>query len=284
MSAEIIDGRAIAKEIKQQVADEVAELAKRGVKIKLTVILVGEDPASQVYVKSKAKDCEEVGIVSDTIRLPHTATTQELKALVESLNADSAVNGLLVQLPLPETIDKNAIIDAISPLKDVDCFVPHNAGLLFASRQVFEPCTPAGVVEMLKRSGAKIRGADCVIIGRSDIVGKPLALMMTALDATVTLCHSKTSDLAEKARSADILVAAIGRPRFVTADMVKAGATVIDVGINRLEDGTLCGDVDFDAVREKASAITPVPGGVGLMTRAMLLKNTVAAAKLQHSV
>lgn len=282
MAARIIDGNVLAAQVKQEVAQQVAQLAEQGIAVRLAVILVGSDPASQVYVRSKARDCEQVGIVSDTYTLPAETTQKQLLELVGALGADSAVNGILVQLPLPAHIDKTAVIEAIPPEKDVDCFTPHNTGLLFAGRQMYEPCTPGGIIEMLRREGIPTAGADCVIIGRSDIVGKPLALMMTAFNATVTLCHSKTADLSEKAKKADILIAAMGKPRFVTANMIKPGAAVIDVGINRLEDGTLCGDVDFDAARDVAGAITPVPGGVGLMTRAVLLKNTVAAAEHQR--
>ena len=277
--AQLIDGKKIAAQVKQKVSQEVAQLKAQGITPQLAVIIVGENAASQIYVRNKARDCGEVGIVSRVVALPEDVTEQRLLDEIAALNADDAVSAMLVQLPLPAHIDKSRVIDAIAPQKDADCFCPRNIGELFLGSAALRPCTPAGVIELLDAYDIPIMGADCVIIGRSDIVGKPLALMLEARDATVTLCHSKTRDLAEKAARADILVAAIGKPRFVTGDMIKPGAAVVDVGINRLEDGSLCGDVDFAAAMEKAAFVTPVPGGVGLMTRAALLENTVTAAK-----
>ena len=276
-----IDGKALAAKVKAQVAEKAAKLPRQP---GLAVVLVGEDPASQVYVRGKEADCGECGIRSFPYRLPTETTQRELLDLIEKLNRDPAVDGILVQLPLPEPLEEAAVIAAIAPEKDVDCFHPYNVGRLNIGDPVFQPCTPAGVMEMLREYGISPVGKRCVVLGRSNIVGKPAALLLTANNATVTLCHSKTRDLKAKCAAADIIVAAIGKAGFVTADMVKEGAVVIDVGINRNAEGKLCGDVDFAPVAEKAAYITPVPGGVGLMTRAMLMKNTVKAARLQSGL
>ena len=282
--AQLISGKVLAAEVKTQVAAEVAALREKGVAVRLAVILVGENPASQVYVNGKAKDCAECGILSDVIRLPESTTQQELLAKVAACNADPAVHGLLVQLPLPAHTDETAVINAIAPAKDVDGFTPVNVGRMVIGEECFLPCTPAGCMEMLKSTGVSPAGRRAVVIGRSNIVGKPMALLLCAANATVTVCHSKTRDLAAVTREADILVVAIGRAKFVGADMVKEGAVVIDVGMDRDENGKLCGDVDFAAVEPKAGYITPVPGGVGLMTRAQLLRNTVQAARRQSGL
>ena len=280
--AQIISGKILAAQVKQRVAEGVRALREQtGVQARLAVILVGENPASQTYVAGKAKDCAECGILSDVLRLPESTTQEQLLGQVRALNANPAVHGLLVQLPLPRHIDEKSVINAIQPDKDVDGFTPINVGRLVIGEDCFLPCTPAGCMEMLRSTGISLEGKNAVVLGRSNIVGKPAALLLTAANATVTVCHSKTTDLAEITRRADILVAAIGRARFVGADMVKPGAVVIDVGINRGEDGKLCGDVDFAAVEPIAAAITPVPGGVGLMTRAMLMENTLKAAREQ---
>ena len=280
--AQIISGKILAAQVKQRVAEGVRALREQtGVQARLAVILVGENPASQTYVAGKAKDCAECGILSDVLRLPESTTQEQLLGQVRALNANPAVHGLLVQLPLPRHIDEKSVINAIQPDKDVDGFTPINVGRLVIGEDCFLPCTPAGCMEMLRSTGISLEGKNAVVLGRSNIVGKPAALLLTAANATVTVCHSKTKDLAEITRRADILVAAIGRARFVGADMVKPGAVVIDVGINRGEDGKLCGDVDFAAVEPIAAAITPVPGGVGLMTRAMLMENTLKAAREQ---
>lgn len=278
--ATLISGKILAAQVKQRVAQQVEALKTQGVVPRLAVIIVGENPASQTYVAGKAKDCAECGIASDVIRLPEQTTEQELLAHVADCNNNPAIHGLLVQLPLPAHICEQHIIDAISPEKDVDGFTPVNVGRLVTGGDCFLPCTPAGCMEMLRSTGVPAAGKRAVVIGRSNIVGKPAALLLLREHATVTVCHSRTVDLAAVCAEADILVAAIGKPRFVTADMVKPGAIVLDVGINRGEDGKLCGDVDFDAVSEKAAYITPVPGGVGLMTRAMLMENTLKAARL----
>jgi methylenetetrahydrofolate dehydrogenase (NADP+)/methenyltetrahydrofolate cyclohydrolase len=278
LSAAIIDGKKISSDIKSELAVEVAGLKKQGIEPGLTVVLVGGDPASQVYVSNKEKACEQVGIRSVKHELPASTTQEELLALVRQLNEDDTVDGILVQLPLPEHINENDILLAIDPDKDVDCFHPFNVGRLVIGESIFEPCTPSGVIELLKRYDIDIAGSHAVIVGRSNIVGKPAAMLLLQNNATVEICHSRTKDLAEETRRADILVAAIGRPKFITADMVKPGAAVIDVGVNRTDEG-LCGDVDYEGVKEVASAITPVPGGVGPMTIAILMRNTVAAAK-----
>jgi len=287
MPAELMDGVALARAIRDDVAAGVLVQRARGVAPGLAVVLVGEDPASTVYVRNKGRACEEAGMHSETIRLPASTTQAEVLAMVDRLNADPAIHGMLVQMPLPPQCDADAVIRRIDPAKDVDGFHPINAGkLLIGERDGFAPCTPSGVMELLRRYGIATAGAEVVIIGRSNIVGKPMAslLMQPGVDATVTVCHSRTRDLAAHTRRADILIAAIGRPRFVTAGMVKAGATVIDVGINRVDEPRarqgyiLAGDVDFAPVSEVAGHITPVPGGVGPLTIAMLLKSTLVAA------
>ncbi len=289
MSAKIIDGKQISADIRAELKAEVAELRKKGIVPGLGVILVGDDPASKSYVTAKERACEEIGIYSDNRRLPGETSQEELMALVEKMNGDAKVNGILVQLPLPKHLNENEILLAIDPNKDVDGFHPINAGKIMAGLEAFLPCTPQGIIQLLIRSGVKIEGANVVIVGRSNIVGKPLANMLIQkspeANATVTVCHTRTEDLVYHTRRADIVVAAAGRPNTITADMVKEGVVVIDVGVNRVEDPTkkkgyrLVGDVDFEAVKEKASLITPVPGGVGPMTITMLLFNTVLSAK-----
>lgn len=279
MKAKLIDGKAIAAAVRADLAAEVETLKAGGTEPGLAVILVGEDPASQVYVRNKTRACAEVGIHAEEFRLPADTTEDELLALVAELNARKDIDGILCQLPLPKPLDDAAVIAAIDPAKDVDAFSAVNVGHIMIGDYTFLPCTPAGVMEMLHRSGVEVSGKRCVVIGRSNIVGKPMAMLLLHENGTVTVCHSRTENLAAVCREADILVAAVGRAKFVTADMVKEGAVVIDVGMNRDENGKLCGDVDFDAVAEIASQITPVPGGVGPMTIAMLLKNTVTAAK-----
>lgn len=290
MPAELIDGVAIARRIRDEVACDVQRLAQHGVVPGLTVVLVGDDPASAVYVRSKGRATEEAGMHSVTIRLPADTTQADLLAHVDALNADPSVHGILVQMPLPKQIDADVIVRRIRPDKDVDGFHPVNVGKnLIGERDGFVPCTPAGVQELLVRSGVETRGAECVIVGRSNIVGKPMMALMVqnaaGANATVTVCHSATRDLAAHTRRADILIVAAGRPRMVTGDMIRPGAVVIDVGINRVTDAStksgyrLVGDVDFDSAREVASLITPVPGGVGPMTIALLLRNTVRAAE-----
>ena len=287
MPAELLDGIAAARAIRDEVADAVKVQKARGVVPGLAVVLVGEDPASTVYVRNKGRACQEAGMHSVTIRLPHATSQSELLAVVDQLNADAAIHGMLVQMPLPKQCNAEEVIRRIDPAKDVDGFHPINAGkLIIGEKDGFAPCTPAGVMELLRRNDVPTAGADVVIVGRSNIVGKPMAslLMQPGIDATVTICHSRTRNLATHTRRADILIAAIGRPKFVTADMVKPGATVIDVGINRVDEPrakngyVLAGDVDFAAVREVAGKITPVPGGVGPLTIAMLLKSTLVAA------
>lgn len=271
-----IDGKALAAQVKAQVAAAVEKLPRQP---GLAVVLVGEDPASQVYVRGKEADCAQCGIRSFPYRLPAETTQGDLLALIEKLNGDPAVDGILVQLPLPEPLEAGGVIAAIAPDKDVDCFHPYNVGRLNIGTPVFQPCTPAGVMEMLRAYGISPAGKRCVVLGRSNIVGKPMAALLTQADGTVTLCHSKTPDLASITRQADILVSAVGRVNCVTADMVKEEAVVIDVAMNRNAAGKLCGDVDFAAVEPKASYITPVPGGVGPMTRAMLMRNILTAAR-----
>ena len=273
-----IDGKALAAQVKERVREETAKLPR---KPGLAVILVGENPASQVYVNGKEKDCTECGIQSFSHRLPAETSQEELLALVRELNEDRLVDGILCQLPLPKGLDEDAVINAIAPDKDVDCFHPFNVGRMSIGEPVFLPCTPAGVMEMLRAYAVPVKGKNCVVLGRSNIVGKPMAMLLTQADGTVTVCHSRTEHLEEFTRQADILVSAIGKTGFVTADMVKDGAVVIDVAMNRDENGKLCGDVDFAAVEPKASYITPVPGGVGPMTRAMLMENILTASK-QH--
>ena len=276
MPARLIDGLALAQSIRAEVKNEVAQRAPAlGRAPGLAVILVGENPASQVYVRNKVKACQEAGLHSRLIKLPVTTSQSALVAEIDRLNHDRAIDGILVQLPLPDHIDDHVIIHAISPEKDVDGFHPANAGALLIGRPRFRPCTPYGVMRMLASVQAPLRGSEAVVVGASNIVGKPLALMLLQAGATITLCNSKTQNLAEKTRRADILVSAVGKPKLITADMVKPGAVVIDVGINRLASGALAGDVDFAAVRPVAGAISPVPGGVGPMTIAMLLVNTL---------
>lgn len=280
--AEIISGKEVAAVLNDGTAAKVAELKNKGIEVSLAVIIVGDDPASKVYVNNKKKACEKLGITSYEYVLPESTTQEELMQTVKELNERDDITGILCQLPLPAHLDGNAVIDAISPEKDVDCFSPTNVGLLNIGRGRLSPCTPAGIMDMLKYKNISVAGKHCVVIGRSNIVGKPMSALLLAADATVTVCHSKTQSLKEITKTADILIAAVGRPKFVTADMVKDGAIVIDVGIHRTESGKLCGDVDFDSVEPRASYITPVPGGVGPMTIARLMRNTVTAAKLQN--
>lgn len=282
--AKIIDGKAISANVKAQVKAEADKLKEQGIEIGLAVVIVGNNPASRVYVNNKKKACAEVGFNSYEYALPEETTQEELLDLVKKLNKDDKVNGILVQLPLPEHIDENAVINTIRPEKDVDAFHPENVGHIMIGDFNFLPCTPAGVMEMLAQSGIETEGKDCVVIGRSNIVGKPMAMLLLHKNATVTICHSRTKNLAEICRRADILVAAVGRAKFITADMIKDGAVVIDVGMNRLESGKLCGDVDYDGCFEKAGYITPVPGGVGPMTIAMLMKNTLTSAKVKNNI
>lgn len=282
-TAQIIDGKLISAQVKAEVTAEVSALREKGIAVTLAVVIVGDDSASRTYVNNKKKDCAEVGVISEEYALPAETTQGELMELIRTLNSRKDVNGILVQLPIPKHLDEKAVIDAILPQKDVDAFHPVNVGKIMIGDFDFLPCTPAGVMEMLAKTGIDPAGKDCAVIGRSNIVGKPMSMLLLHKNATVTICHSKTKNLAEVARRADILVVAVGRAKFVTADMVKPGAVVIDVGMDRDENGKLCGDVDYEAVKEVAGWITPVPGGVGPMTRAVLLKNTLAAAKLQNA-
>ncbi len=273
----LLDGKLTAAKVKAEIAAKIknnCELGKRAPG--LAVILVGENPASQVYVKNKIKDCEETGIVSKPFILPESTAEEELIDIIGKLNADNSIDGILVQLPLPKGIDERRVIEAINPSKDVDAFHPSNVGRIMLGLDGFAPCTPAGVMRLLKEYNIEISGKNCVVVGRSNIVGKPMALLLLAQNGTVTICHSRTKNLAEVTKSADILVVAVGKARMITGDMVKDGAVIVDVGMNRV-DGKLCGDVDFDSCKDKASFITPVPGGVGPMTRAMLLENTYHA-------
>ncbi len=279
MSAKIIDGKAIAKKVREEVKEEVEKLKKEGIEPFLAVILIGDDPASQVYVRNKEKAAAKVGIKSVTHRLPADIPEEEVRELIQKLNEDPQVHGILIQLPLPKHLPERELLELVDPRKDADGFHPYNMGRLLIGAPTQLPCTPHGIIRLLDEEGIEIKGKDAVVVGRSVIVGKPLGLLLLSRHATVTYCHTKTRDLAEHTRRADILVVAAGRPRIISADMVKDGAVVIDVGVNRLEDGSLCGDVDFESVKEKASYITPVPGGVGPMTVAMLLKNTVEIAK-----
>lgn len=278
----ILDGKMVAQRIKDEMKEKVADLNKKGISVGLTVIIVGDDPASRVYVNSKKKACEALGINSQEFALPGDTSEEELLNLVRKLNEDDSVNGILVQLPLPKHINEETVINTIDPQKDVDAFHPQNVGKIMIGNYDFLPCTPAGVMELIKESGIDVTGKECVVLGRSNIVGKPQAMLLLHQNGTVTICHSRTQNLKEVTKRADILVVGIGKPNFVTADMVKEGAVVIDVGINRMPDKTLCGDVDFAEVSKVASAITPVPGGVGPMTIAMLMKNTVTAAICQN--
>ena len=275
----IIDGKQISADIKAEVAAKVSELSKRGITVSLAVILVGEDPASQVYVRNKKKACEATGIRSVSHELPESTTQEELISLISDLNADDSINGILVQLPLPGHIDEDSVIRAIDPAKDVDGFHPESVGALSIGQKGFVSCTPAGIIQLLKRSGIEMDGKDCVIVGRSNIVGKPMGILMLRENATVTITHSHTRDLKAVCSRADILIVAIGRAKMIDADYVKDGAVVIDVGMDRDENGKLCGDVDFEAVKDKCLAITPVPGGVGPMTIAMLMYNCLIAAE-----
>ena len=276
--AKRMDGKAVAEQLQQQIKMEVEKLERQGITPGLAVVIVGDDPASRTYVNNKRKACEKVGIYSEEYALPATTTQQELLDLIEKLNHKNDIDGILVQSPLPEGLNEKAIVEAINPSKDVDAFHAQNVGKILIGNYDFLPCTPAGVIELLKHEKIEIAGKHCVVLGRSNIVGKPMAILLLHHNGTVTICHSKTPNLKEISSQADILVAAVGKPKFVTADMVKEGAVVIDVGINRDENGKLCGDVDFASVEPKASYITPVPGGVGPMTITMLLKNTVTAA------
>ncbi|MBN2216523.1 MAG: bifunctional methylenetetrahydrofolate dehydrogenase/methenyltetrahydrofolate cyclohydrolase FolD [Pirellulales bacterium] len=285
MTATILDGKALAEEMRAELAEQAAEFIQdSGVVPCLAAVLVGDDPASQIYVRNKQKACDRMGIESKLLRLPEDASMEELLTVVNRLNRDDEVHGILVQLPLPEGLDETRILRAVSPMKDVDAFHPENVGLIVQNRPRFIPCTPAGIQQLLLRQNVPIAGAHVVVVGRSDIVGKPMAIILMQRgaggDATVTVCHSRTRNLPEICRSADVLIVAIGRAKFVTADMVKPGATVIDVGMNRTDEG-LFGDVDFEAVKSVAGAITPVPGGVGPLTITMLLQNTLTAARLQ---
>lgn len=284
MSYQVIDGKAISKQIKEECRIKAEQYKEQGIEITLAVVQVGNDPASGVYVRNKKCACEECGIKSLSFELPEETSEEELLALIGRLNADRSVNGILVQLPLPEQIDENKVIQAIDVTKDVDGFHPMSAGALCTGQRGFVSCTPAGIIELLKRSHIDISGKECVVVGRSNIVGKPAALLLLRENGTVTVCHSKTADLKEVTKRADILVVAIGKPKFITADYVKEGAAVIDVGIHRKENGKLCGDVDFDDVAPKCSAITPVPGGVGPMTIAMLMSNCIASVDLSKSL
>ena len=281
--AKLLMGKEVSARIKAELKTEVENLKKEGINPGLAVIIVGEDPASQVYVRNKERACEECGIYSEKYALPAETTQEELLKLIDELNNKSSISGILVQLPVPKHIDEKTIINAIAPNKDVDAFHPVNVGKIIVGNYDFVPCTPAGVMELIKESGIDVSGKECVIVGRSNIVGKPQAMLLLHQNGTVTICHSKTKNLAEKTKNADILVAAVGIPNFIKGDMIKKGAVVIDVGINRLENKKLCGDVEFESAEKVAGAITPVPGGVGPMTIAMLMKNTVKAAILNKS-
>ncbi|MDO4531520.1 MAG: bifunctional methylenetetrahydrofolate dehydrogenase/methenyltetrahydrofolate cyclohydrolase FolD [Bacillota bacterium] len=284
MKAQLIDGKMISAEIKAEAAAEAAALKEQGIEPCLAVVLVGDNSASKVYVSNKEKACAAVGIKSVSHVLSGETTEEELLALIDALNKDANVHGILVQMPLPKQIDERKVILAISPEKDVDCFHPMNVGNLHTGAKGFLPCTPAGIIELIKRSGHSIEGKNCVVIGRSNIVGKPVAMLLMQENGTVTICHSKTKDLVGICRGADIIVSATGKVDTVTADMVKEGAIIIDVGMNRNAEGKLCGDVDFENVKEVAGAITPVPGGVGPMTIAMLMKNCNTAARIQNGI
>lgn len=279
-----IDGKAVAAKVKARAAEETAALKERGIVPGLAVVIVGSDPASRVYVNNKKKACQETGIYSEEYALPEETTQEELLALVDRLNKEPKISGILVQSPLPKGLEESALVEAIDPQKDVDAFHPYNVGKLMQGRQIFLPCTPAGVIELLHSAGVEIAGKGCVVIGRSDIVGKPMAMLLMQNNGTVTVCHSRTGELSDICRRADILVSAVGKAGFVTGDMIKPGAAVIDVGMNRDENGKLCGDVVFAEAEKIAGCITPVPGGVGPMTIAMLMQNTVTAAKLQNGI
>lgn len=282
--AQIIDGKAVSRQVRERVANETAQLKEKGVTPGLAVIIVGEDPASQVYVRNKEKACEEVGFYSEKFALPENTTQEELNALVKKLNNDPKINGILCQLPLPNHLDDKEVINLIDPIKDVDAFHPVNVGAIMIGDYNFLPCTPAGIMELIHSTGVDVSGKKAVVMGRSNIVGKPMAMLLLHENATVEITHSRTNNLAEITSQADILVAAIGKAKFVKKDMVKQGAVVIDVGMNRDENGKLCGDVDFEDVKDKCSFITPVPGGVGPMTISMLMQNTLTAAKIQNGI
>lgn len=275
----ILDGKIVSSQIKEECKEKIAELKQRGIEACLAVILVGNDPASSVYVNNKKKACEYTGIKSLSYELPEDTSEEELIKLIEKLNTDNSVNGILVQLPLPVHIEEKKVLNLISPDKDVDAFHPVNVGRLLIGENAFLPCTPAGIIEILKRSGVEIAGKECVVIGRSNIVGKPMSILMLKENATVTIAHSRTANLKEVCKRADILIVAIGKPKFITSEYIKEGAVVVDVGIHRNENNKLCGDVDFDDVCNHTSFITPVPGGVGPMTIAMLMQNCVKAAE-----
>jgi methylenetetrahydrofolate dehydrogenase (NADP+)/methenyltetrahydrofolate cyclohydrolase len=276
---QIIDGKAIAAHLREEIAADVARLKAAGTVPGLAVVLVGDDPASRVYVSMKEKACEQAGIYSDEHKLPAETTEAQLLALIDELNRNARIDGILVQLPLPKHIDENKVLEAISPAKDVDGFHPYNVGRLVTGNPLFQPCTPYGVMKMLEHSGVELAGKEVVVVGRSNIVGKPVALMCLAKHATVTICHSRTRDLPEQVRRADVVIAAVGRPEMIKGDWIKEGAVVIDVGVNRVGEKKLVGDVDFEGAKGRARAITPVPGGVGPMTITMLLYNTVESAK-----
>jgi methylenetetrahydrofolate dehydrogenase (NADP+)/methenyltetrahydrofolate cyclohydrolase len=280
MAYKLLDGKDLARRMKEAMKLEIRSMAEEGIVPGLAVVIVGNDPASRIYVNNKKKDCEEVGIRSFEYALPEETSEDQLLGLIDALNQDPAIDGILVQLPIPKHLDEAKVIRRIRHDKDVDAFHPYNTGELMIGRPVFAPCTPAGVMELLKDAGIEVAGKNCVVVGRSNIVGKPMSMLMLHANATVTVCHSKTKDLKEVCRQADILIVAIGKADFITGDYVREGAVVIDVGMNRREDGKLTGDVDFESVSKKASAITPVPGGVGPMTRAMLLKNTIKACNM----
>lgn len=282
--AKRIDGKAIAAQIKEELKEQVQQFAKDNITVTLAVIQVGQDPASCVYVRNKQRTCEELGIHSLSYELEETTSEEKLLSLIQELNAREDVDGILVQLPLPGHINEKDVLNAIDPAKDVDGFHPYNVGALSCGEEGFVPGTPAGIIELLKRSDIRIDGKECVVIGRSNIVGKPQAMLLLHNNGTVTICHSKTKDLKEVCQRADILVAAVGRPKMITADYIKEGAVVIDVGMDRDENGKLCGDVDFEDCKDKASFITPVPGGVGPMTIAMLMRNTLTAGKAHHGI
>lgn len=279
--AKLLMGKEVSARIKEELKGEVKELKEKGIEPGLAVIIVGDDPASRVYVNNKKKACGEIGIYSEEYAMPAQTSEAELLELIERLNCDKKISGILVQLPVPEHIDEKKVINAIAPEKDVDAFHPVNVGKIMVGDYDFVPCTPAGVMELIKESGIDAAGKECVVVGRSNIVGKPQAMLLLHQNGTVTICHSRTKNLAEKTRNADILVAAVGIPNFITGDMIKPGAVVIDVGINRIAPKKLVGDVDFESAEPVAGAITPVPGGVGPMTIAMLMKNTVKAAVVQ---
>lgn len=280
----IIDGKAVSAQVKERIKAETAKLKEQGIEVGLAVVIVGEDPASKVYVRNKKRACEEVGFNSYEYALPAETTEEELLELVQKLNKDDKVNGILVQLPLPAHLDDKVIINNILPEKDVDAFHPVNVGKIMIGDYSFLPCTPAGVMELIASTGTEITGKECVVIGRSNIVGKPQAMLLLHKSGTVTICHSKTKNLKEVCSRADILVAAVGRAKMITSDYIKDGAVVIDVGMNRDENGKLCGDVDFEDCKDKAGYITPVPGGVGPMTIAMLMQNTLTAAKVKNNI